>query len=588
MDTHREAYVDIEGASIMKWLYTLTALGLLAALGSGCTAAEPPQLPHRWLFVMRSMTQPENLPRTIELLSRAQAAGYNGLVLSDNRFWIKSMAAPGHAEALRKLQTAAKSYGLDLIPCVMPIGYSGRVVGTDPNLAEGLPVKDALFTVHDRVASLTPDRTISFAGGDFEQTEGDLFRGWDSQDNVGKSIFADHGVVHAGKTAVRMERIAEGDPEHGHCRLSVTLKVQPFRQYRLRGWVKTQGFARPSRARLLVIAPTETERDLAEIRVTQETQDWTLLDTTFNALQWSEVQLYVGSWGGGEGKLWWDDISVDEVGLVDVLRRDGCPLSVKSEMGTGYVEGQDFAPVRDPRLAPWEKGYHDPPTIELTPTSRLKEGERLRVSYYHSVLVGNYSVMCCISEPKVYELLAEQIRWVNEVLHPAHFFMLHDEIRTMNWDAACQHRRLTPGQLLADNARKCVDLIKQVRPDAKIWVWSDMFCPQENAVDEYYLVNGTLKGSWEGLGAEIGIANWANDLQGKNLKWFADRGHRQVLCGYYDGSGYPIDKWLAAGKGLPGIVGAMYTTWEDNYADMDSWAKTAWGGGPEPAQEAGN
>jgi hypothetical protein len=158
----------------------------------------------------------------------------------------------------------------------------------------------------------------------------------------------------------------------------------------------------------------------------------------------------------------------------------------------------------------------------------------------------------------------------------------------MNWDQACQSRQLTPGQLLADNVRKCTEIIKKLRPDAKIWVWSDMFCPQENAVDEYYLVNGSLQGSWEGLTPEIGIANWANHLEGKNLKWFADRGHEQVLCGYYDGGGYAIDKWRAAGHGLPGIVGAMYTTWVDNYRDMETWAKSAWGEAAPTAKKAGN
>ena len=65
-----------------------------------------------------------------------------------------------------------------------------------------------------------------------------------------------------------------------------------------------------------------------------------------------------------------------------------------------------------------------------------------------------------------------------------------------------------------------------------------------------------------------------------HLKWFADRGHEQVLAGYYDGDkdGAAIRAWLDAGEGIPGIVGAMYTTWVDNYDHMDAWARAAWGG----------
>lgn len=36
--------------------------------------------------------------------------------------------------------------------------------------------------------------------------------------------------------------------------------------------------------------------------------------------------------------------------------------------------------------------------------------------------------------------------------------------------------------------------------------------------------------------------------------------------------------WIENTKGIPGIEGAMYTTWEDRYAAMDAWAVKAWGG----------
>jgi hypothetical protein len=155
--------------------------------------------------------------------------------------------------------------------------------------------------------------------------------------------------------------------------------------------------------------------------------------------------------------------------------------------------------------------------------------------------------------------------------------MSDDEIRVANWDESCQQRHLTPGQLLADKVRRCTKMIEELRPDAEIWDWSDMFDPVHNAVADYYAVNGSWAGSWEGLAPEVGIVNWANHLQGRNLKFFADRGHKQILAGFYDGDGYPIDKWLAAGAGLPGIVGVMYTTWQDDYSQLEAFAQQAWG-----------
>ena len=36
-----------------------------------------------------------------------------------------------------------------------------------------------------------------------------------------------------------------------------------------------------------------------------------------------------------------------------------------------------------------------------------------------------------------------------------------------------------------------------------IYVWNDMFDPFHNAVNDYYLVRGDLKGSWEGLPKDV-------------------------------------------------------------------------------------
>ena len=563
----------------------LTTKSLVAACFSlilllGCAGAEEDHLSCRWLFVMRNMRRPGNVERTIALLPRAKAAGYNAIVLSDGGLDDPD-SDDAYKQGVRRLQQEAKRNGLDLIPCVMPIGYSGGIIGRDPNLAEGVPVKDALFVVRDGIATLQPDPPVSLPGGDFEQVKDHHFSGWDLQDGVGRSSFEDHAVVHGGRTSVRMEDIGKVSPEHGHGRFSRAVKVKPFRQYHISAWIRTEDFEAPEGVQILVLAPTEEERDVGSLRPdVKATQDWTRYDFVFNSLNWNEVRIYFGSWGGKGGRLWWDDVKLEEIGLMNVLRRDGCPLSVRGENGAAYEEGRDFEPVRDPHLAPWE-AYHEPPVIHLTADSRIKRGEQLRVSYYHSVVIGDSQVMCCLSEPKVYDILREQVQAVEDLLHPKAFFMQHDEIRCANWDEACQSRKLTPGQMLADNVKRCTEIIRGIRPDAEIWVWSDMFDPMHNAHDDYYLVNGTWAGSWEGLDSSVGVVNWYGELKGKNAKFFADRGHKQVLAGYYDHDedGSAIAEWMANTRSLPGMAGAMYTTWQDKYDAMEAWAEKAWGGG---------
>lgn len=59
----------------------------------------------------------------------------------------------------------------------------------------------------------------------------------------------------------------------------------------------------------------------------------------------------------------------------------------------------------------------------------------------------------------------------------------------------------------------------------------------------------------------------------RTLKWFADRGNRQMLCGYYDSPAVEsnISRWLSASQGIPGVVGMMYTTWTNNFKDMPAF-----------------
>src|SRR5262249_36173538 len=142
------------------------------------------------------------------------------------------------------------------------------------------------------------------------------------------------------------------------------------------------------------------------------------------SLDQAEVNVYAGFWGRGTGTLWLDDLAVDEVPLVNVLRRQGCPLTVKSADGrTTYEEGRDFEPVADPKLGqvPFGGEYefnHDGPTIRLAARSRIKSGDRLLVSWYHPIITHGSQVMCCLSEPKLEQVLRDQARRVNELFHP--------------------------------------------------------------------------------------------------------------------------------------------------------------------------
>jgi hypothetical protein len=221
---------------------------------------------------------------------------------------------------------------------------------------------------------------------------------------------------------------------------------------------------------------------------------------------------------------------------------------------------------------PWKGSYyiyHEPPVLR----ANLPDGTKLRVSYFHAVTVHDDQAMICPSEPGTVELLRDQARRMHAAWGANGYMMSHDEIRVLNWCEACRNRHLEAGALLADNVKICTRILRDVNPGGRIYVWSDMFDPNHNAQKDYYLVRGDLTGSWEGLDKDVIMVPWYFEKRQASLKFFADRGHRQLIAGYYDARPEKVRDWLEAARPYPGVVGVMYTTWEQKYSDLERFAE---------------
>ena len=155
-----------------------------------------------------------------------------------------------------------------------------------------------------------------------------------------------------------------------------------------------------------------------------------------------------------------------------------------------------------------------------------------------------------------------------------------DEIRVGGWEKQPEGRKLTPGMELAEYTRKAVAIVRRYAPEADVSVWSDMYTPHHNARPfeargYYYLVNGNWDGAWEGLPADVIIVNWYSRSREATL-WFSDRGHRQILAGYYDGRNTAalqsnIQRWMEVTEDAPGVMGIMYTTWRGNFDHLEEY-----------------
>lgn len=559
-------------------LLVLVIFIIICGLFSRSTrAAEPPT--QRWLYLQQNLQVAENIPKIEGWLRRAAKVGYNGVVLADYKLNILDRVPDHYFRNAEKFKSICQELKLEIIPAVMSFGYSDGILAHDTNLVEGLPVKNAPFSVRGNTA-LPANRDRNLVPGDFEQHTGDKFSGWNFQDEPGGGTFADTTVKHGGKASLRIDN-PQGST--GNRRVNKRLQVRPWAQYHASVWIKTADFESAGDTKMFAMGKTGRVLSYSNLGV-RRNQDWTQHHIVFNSLASDEVLFYAGVWDCQAGKLWLDDLRVVEEPFINLVRRSGCPLVVRDETGqTTYEEGRDFDKLHDPKLGmvPYAGSfdvYHEPPALTIARGSRIRDGQKLQVSYYHTVTIHDNQVCCSLTDPKVFEIVEDQVQRVEKLFTPKTYFLSHDEIRVANWSQPEQQAGQPAGQVLAENVRRCVEIIRKINPDAKLCIWSDMFDPNHNARNDFYLVNGDLTGSWEGLPKDMLIINWNSGKPDKSLPFFAGRGHAQVLAGYYDGPPDSIKKWQAAAQGLKGVNGAMYTTWQSNFSDIEKFAEAAWGG----------
>ncbi len=535
----------------------------------------------RWVYLAVNLQGEGEPEHALSILRRAKAAGYNGILFADYKFHVLDRVVDRYFKNVTTVRSLADELGLEIIPAVAPFGYSNGILAHNPNLAEELPVKE-LPMVISKGSAIVDTQWKPLAEGGFEKFNKDKALGWDYQDSPGSLSFIDTKVKHSGEASLRFEQLSTAGPKNGLGRLIHKVKGNAWRQYHASMWVKTERFEKSNEVRLMAINAAGRTLSHSFVGV-KPIQDWTLHHSVFNSLDSDEFTFYCGVWGGTKGKIWIDDVRLEEVPFVNLLRRNDCPLVVADENGKPYEEGKDFLKLADPRLGnvPWEGEYevfHEPPRLTIPSGSRIADGAKLKVSYFHTATIYEGQVPAALNHADVFKIVDKQVRSVENLLSPKSYMLSHDEIRIGNWGAAIRSENRTAGQALADNMRQTVKLVRAINPKARLCTWNDMFDPHHNAVDSpYYLVNGSLKGSWEGLESGITILNWNSEKASESLAFFEKLGCPQILAGYYDGDPMSIVPWIKKGNGLKTVRGVMYTTWINKYDDLEAFAKAAWG-----------
>ncbi len=556
---------------------SLACLGVLLVAWlslSALPAAGAAEYQDRFVWVFGwGLGRDEDVHEVNRVLQSAAENGCNGAVVS---FGLDSLCRrpPEYFRRLEAIRETCRKLNLELIPAVFSVGYGGGILSHNRYLAEGLPVKEALFVAQADRALLTPEPAVEIGNGGFEDFSGNRFRGFNFHDQPGEVSFADTEVFRGGKASLRMENF--GSNPHGHGRVMQEIAVHPYRCYRVTCWVKTERLTPRGAFRIQVLAGSRT---LAPLEFgLPETADWTKCTFVFNSLQFDRVRLYAGVWGGRGGRFWLDDWSIEEIGPLNVLRRPGTPVTVQSEDGTLYEEGKDFLPLEDPAYSPYRVD-REAPVLRLTEHSRIRPGQRLRVSWYHSQKIHDSQITVCMGEPELYEIFDHEAALLAQHLQPKKVLLNMDEIRMGGTCEACRGRDMA--ELLGQCVQRQVESLRRHNPGIEVYIWSDMFDPNHNAHGDYYLVEGDFTGSWKHVPKDLIMAVWGGKPRPESLTFFQERGFRMLIACYYDADDLEdVRGWMREARGLPSVRGFMYTPWTKRYDLLPQFGRLI-GGRPD-------
>ncbi|MFL6463752.1 MAG: hypothetical protein ACJ73N_05010 [Bryobacteraceae bacterium] len=539
----------------------------------------PPVTPQLWYWHHSYLVTDEAYQKSCALLDKAAAAGYTGLALWDSGLnYVGNPSWPAKNETyMREFLKYAAAKRMRIIAAPSPYGFSNEALEMNPNWAESQRVIGAQFEVDRSGTKLNFRNSFpGLANGGFENGEAD----WFSTGDQGLGL---NSTAHSGKNSA----VIVDAPRNA--RLRQKFPLQPWRQYHLRLFFKSSNF---HGAPMISVFDSG---DLKKVRFNVSlhangTHDWTQLDYTFNSQDSTEGYLYFGVWGGSSGLLWFDDVSLEETALVYLTRRPGTPVRVYDPVQPGleFIEGKDFNAITDARMQiskPFTDDYHQPTPITLPQGTRLKPGQKLSIDFYAVITVpGLHSVSLCLTDPASTQWVAKNGQAIHQLLPPdSGLFLGYDEIRQANSCGSCRSRQLSAGQLLAWNVRQTISAYNSVAPNHPLYIWNDMFDPYHNAHANYFYVEGDLAGSWSGIPASVTVMNWNLDHLHDSLVWFSGTDakqptpHAQIIAGYYDtGNGTAAaQQELQAATGAPGILGFMYTTWNDDYSQLASFAAAA-------------
>ena len=493
------------------------------------------ELTHRWVYVQNTLVDPNCVAQISNTVMTAKAGGMTGVMLACGldfcRFWPRER----HTR-FAEIKKICADAGMEIIPSIWTLGYGG-LSNYGLTFAEGFPVEEVPLVAEGTNAVLDVSRA----------------------------------------TCERLSATEGFQRDSNYRRLIKKVTVKPHRHYRYAFEFRTKGLEGSQPFKVLsrdAKIKAFFERECLKIDY-RPTQDWTPCSLTFPSGESDTFYLYVGFMGGWKaGDFEVRNVTLAETAPRQILRRPGTPRILRNAAtGVTYEEGRDYTL---PKLY-YRLSRQDMPdcALALPPGSRIKAGDRLVFSCYAPAVVHGEQVSTCLSEPALYEAMADSAKRIEEKLGPARWMLSMDEFRNGGTCAACRARGKPVGEMYAEAVTRAFNTIRKVHPGAEVYIWSDMLDPHHNSVKEYYNCIGSFEETWKGVPKEIIPCCWYNKKSDLSMPFFSQHGFRTLAAAYYDEKP-PFKysrKWCDVVRETPGAQGIMYTTWRNSYGDLPAFCE---------------
>lgn len=542
-----------------------------------CLAAEagwPERFQYRMVLLRNtSLATDAKLETAKQQLQRAAITGYNCAILAASANLIQpQIAGDDYLARLESLRDEANRQGIGLVPSVMPFDSDAQISQFDPHLAEGLPVRDALYVVEGAEAHLRPDSPVTLVNSSFETVGQNGIPGWQLEGlHAGRSIKVDSSQALYGNSSLRLTNVAEKTGRVSY-RAIQKVRLPPFRLFRASVWIRSDDADVQGRA-YLVARIGDRDLGLDSFRPPKG-REWGRHDLFFNSLQGgdTEIWLMVSDGSSGAHTIWFDNLEIEQLGLANMLRRPDCPVVVRNERGRAYEEGRDFEIVDGQVItsSPVGSPNDNTPRLTLTRNTRISDGERLRVNFYSRICSRPLSL--CTSSAQVYDFFVAGIDPLRNTLAPFGYHLATKYITTANWDDTCQRTKKTPGAQWGESLQRQIEILSGNGSRPVCFVWSDIYQPWADPYSGFWIRNGTFEDAWKHLPKDCVVMNaHHNAEESKSPRFFSANGYRQIIAGDTE-----VGEWMQANGEIPGIVGVLNID-----APLDEFAAMAWGWLPQ-------